>query len=172
MSKIYGVFDIEAYSGIWEVMDKMTFSPEVIKSAQDSQDPELMLVDRERVGEFIDAYQKIGFSDKGRFVLMFVILDSFNDMVSVGDVDLHKYWEQIKRLLIEDGLFFSKLITYYASVDLGKDLEDAWHIAPYMRSALIGLVDKYENIREESDTPFLAGWDYLPDEWEDDVEPN
>lgn len=39
--------------------------------------------------------------------------------------------------------------------------------APHMRSLLIGLVDKYENITEESDALFLSDWDDFPDSWED-----
>lgn len=157
----------EADTGVEEVLGKITFSPAVAECARDSQDPEVMLTDGDRIEEFIEAYQNIDFSDEGRFTLMFVILDSFNDVVMAGDVDLNLLWEKIKRLLTVDGLFYSNLVIYYASVDYGRNLEDAWPIAPYMRSILIDLVDQYESMKEESDTPFLTDWDYLPEEWND-----
>ncbi|GEM_PF-5296677 len=160
MSRIYDAYEV-CY-GVWEVMDKIPFPPELVKFARTTQDPELMLVDGDRIGEYIDAYENIEFSDEGRFALMFVILDSFNDMVVDNDPDFLKHWGNIKRLLMADDLFYSKLVIYYASVDRGKDLEDAWPIAPYMRFLLIDIAEKYEYIKVGSDTPFLADWDYLP----------
>ncbi|WP_310601871.1 hypothetical protein [Anaerosporobacter sp.] len=153
----------EAYVGVQEVLSKIPFPPSIVEFARHSQDPELMLNDPDRIDEFIDAYLNISFSDEGRFTLMFVILDSFNSILSKDNTS-RQYWNTIKMLLKEDGLFFSKLIIYYASVDYGRNLEDAWPIAPYMRSILIELVQRYPEIKDNKkkyNTLFLPEWDYF-----------
>lgn len=96
------------------------------------------VADPTRIDEFVALYENGGLTDDERFTLMEVILNSVIDAVTEKDTSIltSKTWQKILALLEENIELHIYSVWHYSSVEL-ESVEDAWCIAPFMRTILV-----------------------------------
>lgn len=99
----------------------------------------LAVADSTRIDEFVTLYENGGLTDDERFTLMEMIL---NSVIDAADMDTSilksNVWQKILALLEENIEVHIFSVWYYSSVEYDDvDIEDAWCIAPFMRTILL-----------------------------------
>lgn len=98
------------------------------------QDWELEITDSSRVLEFIMFYEKQVLNENERFALMALIIASYDDYLSGGNVpDL--VWTKIKYFLLKHFAIHKNKIIYWA-LEEENDIENCFAITPLMREVL------------------------------------
>ncbi|WP_379359863.1 MULTISPECIES: hypothetical protein [unclassified Paenibacillus] len=116
-----------------EVMYKLAEKLNLPEPDEYSQDWEYEVADTSRINEFLFSYENLILKCEEKFALMIVIISSFNDLLSEKGMEF-TVWEQIKRNLVSDIEIHMNTILYWSRVE--EELEDSWHITPYMREVL------------------------------------
>lgn len=107
------------------------------------QDWEYQVADPSRIDEFVAAYREDGLTEDERFVLMEMILQSFEDLESGGANDPR--WSHVLGLLEFYIDIHIATVWYWAALD--NDRQDAWKISPYMRTVLNRHRRQFERVR-------------------------
>lgn len=94
------------------------------------------VADADRIAEFLATYADEALSDKERFTLMEMLIQSAEDLGSARDQ--HLSWAEIKKLLDTHFALHAASVEYWACLD--SELEDAWEVAGFMR----GLLNKHK----------------------------
>lgn len=87
------------------------------------QDWEVEIANSSRVGEFVSFYESAKLSQEEKFALMSLIISSFDDALSEGNVE-EGIWDKIKRFLIHNIDLHRKTILYWSLVD--RELDDCF----------------------------------------------
>lgn len=95
-----------------------------------SQDWELESADPSRVNEFISFYESSILNQEEKLALMSLIISSFDDALTEGNVQ-NVIWEKIKSLLLSDIDLHRKTVAYWSLVD--EELDNCFSITPFMR---------------------------------------
>jgi len=99
------------------------------------------VADPARIAEFVAVYENPSLSEDEKFTLMEVILNSVIDAADATILESH-LWENIVRLIENNIELHIYSVWYYASVEQ-ENIEDAWCIAPHMRSILLRHQEKF-----------------------------
>ena len=105
------------------------------------QDWEYQVSDPYRIDEFLNAYESGELTEDECFVLMQIILDSFEH--STASLAENSQWLKVLQILEEQIDLHIHSVWYWSSTDAEK-LEYAWKIAPYLRKILHLHLDKFQ----------------------------
>ena len=94
-------------------------------------------IDEQKMMEIMNYYHNSNLDDEVKFTLMIVIIGYCNDMMGENNLDNH-LWEQVEKILIAEQELHLPTIEYWSSLDV--ELEDAWYIAPLMRTLLMNKI--------------------------------
>lgn len=97
------------------------------------QDWEYEVADVERIDEFLEAYEGVVLTDDERFVLMEMIIQSFDDLE--GDLDTDPRWSQVIDALENNIDIHIYTVWYWSGTDTESEME-CWHVTPYIRPIL------------------------------------
>jgi hypothetical protein len=81
--------------------------------------------------KYLAAYERPEYGDAERRLLMQLMLDVTNDLLSAGDADGREAWEHLKGLLTNDAQLHHEEIERWAGED--EPLEDMFVLTPYVR---------------------------------------
>ena len=95
------------------------------------QDWEHECADSNRLGEFLDLYERGGLSDDDRFALMALIVSSFDDWLRAGGKD-DAVLQRVRRHLVEDLGLHERTIHYWCLLE-ESDVDNVFHVTPFMR---------------------------------------
>ncbi|GED58709.1 hypothetical protein ABER61_22425 [Brevibacillus formosus] len=98
-----------------------------------SQDWQYEVANTSRIDEFLFFYENGQLECDEKFVLMIVVISSFNDLLSEKEMEF-TIWEQIRRNLVRDSEIHMNTILYWSRLE--EEVEDSWEITPYMREVL------------------------------------
>ena len=99
------------------------------------QDWEYTVGDGTRVSEWIAEYQKrTDLTDEERFALMIIIIQSFDDALSVGIAD-DQDWERIENALRLDSSLHQATLEYWSMSD-EEDPDNDFYVTPRVRKIL------------------------------------
>lgn len=96
-----------------------------------TQDWECEVANIEQLHNYIEYYQKEKLNVNEKATLMRIILEAYNDFVTLNVQD-STYWNMIKQLLEYDYFIHEETIKYWSCE--GEDLENCFTITVYVRS--------------------------------------
>lgn len=95
-----------------------------------TQDWECEVVDVNRIEDFIIYYNENILNQNEKITLLRLILESYNDYVSIWGYNVH-YSVEIEQIILKDYILFSDLVNDWSCDD--DDLEDCFAISLFMR---------------------------------------
>ena len=95
------------------------------------QDWEWEVADSERIDEFLEVYSMDSITDDERFVLLEMLLQSFED--SEIDIENDIRWQSLLELINKYFKIHSYTIWYWSCFDT-PEVEHRWRISKYMRN--------------------------------------
>jgi hypothetical protein len=95
------------------------------------QDWEHECADPQRLGEFLDLYERGGLGDDDRFALMALIVSSFDERLGAGGAD-ETVLRRVERILLADFRLHRRTIHYWCLLD-EPDVENVFDATPFMR---------------------------------------
>lgn len=96
-----------------------------------SQDWEYVVADASRISEFLYAYENIEFTIDEKFVLMIVIISSFDDAITEGKAE-ESTAKRIRYHLLQDIGIHMNTIRYWSMLD-EDDLNNCFAVTAFMR---------------------------------------
>jgi len=97
------------------------------------QDWELQCADAQRIGEFLDLYERGSLSEDDRFALMSLIVASFDDWISDGDRD-ELILKRVRTYLAADFSLHEATIYYWCLWDCDvTNADNMFSATPFMR---------------------------------------
>jgi hypothetical protein len=103
-----------------------------LPASDDMQDWPWEVADPVRLDEFLAAYEHGGLSDDERFILVEIILESFEE--SGSDLAADPRWVRVLNLIAKYPRVHAGSVWYWAA--LGVSPDPAFRIAPFMRELL------------------------------------
>jgi hypothetical protein len=94
------------------------------------QDWEWQVSDATRLDEFLRAYEEADLSDDERFVLMEIILQSFEDLGHTIVVDPR--WHRTLELIDQNIDLHAHSVWYWSALE-SEDADDQWVVTPFLR---------------------------------------
>lgn len=119
-----------------------------LENRPEMQDWEVEVADPNRITEFLNAYEASDLSDDDRFLLMSLIIASFDD---AGESDGEKpfsgkEWEKTRKLLIRDCKLHASTLWYWSS--WGTAVEDAaFTVTRHIRPIWLMVEEEYSAMR-------------------------
>ncbi|MDD9265729.1 hypothetical protein ACFPES_01660 [Paenibacillus sp. GCM10023248] len=98
------------------------------------QDWEVEIANSSRLSEFVMFYESAKLNDEEKFALMSLIIASFDDALSEGNVP-DGIWDKIRGLLRSNFDLHGKTILYWSLVD--EELDDCFSVTQYMRELIV-----------------------------------
>lgn len=114
-----------------ETIESLCKKLKLPKPHEYSQDWEDEVMDSQRIEEFIEYYQKETMNEDEKFTLMVIIINSCDDALSNGSLDMES-WKKVKAFLINDRDIHKETIDYWSAEEI-EDVEDCFIITPLIR---------------------------------------
>lgn len=114
-------------------IQKLGFELKINVNDKYSQDWEYENADFRRLNEFVSYYKNARLTDEEKFVLMRLILESFNDGLSSGE-DPFLAWQEVVRILLGDSKIHESTIQEWLCT--GEELENCYKLTPLLRKAV------------------------------------
>lgn len=114
-----------------ETIESLCRKLKLPKPHEYSQDWEDEVMDSQRIEEFIECYQKQTMNKDEKFTLMVIIINSCDDALSNGSLDMES-WRKVRVLLLNDRDIHKETIDYWSAEEI-EDVEDCFAITPLIR---------------------------------------
>lgn len=113
-----------------KTIEKLTKDLDLKVGDEYTQDWEYEVADVSQLSKYIKYYQNANLNYNEKIVLMRIILEAYNDYISLKkgrDI----YGENIKKILLKDAYIHMDTIEYWTCKDY--DVEECFEITPFMR---------------------------------------
>lgn len=115
-----------------ETIKKLTKELGLKKTSEFTQDWEYEVADANQLAAYIEYYQKSLLNINERATLMRIVLESYNDYITLKNDDDDEYGEIIKSLIKKDYSIHKEVIKTWAC-EGEESLEDCFYITPFIR---------------------------------------